>query len=118
MKKYKTWEALKMITENPKLIFRYTDETLDNGNYIEIKATPSGNNFSHVNKYGSGQHDSNFLKREWTLINDDENIGECQNSFKEGYLKALEDFNVSKLIELAVNQKILIVKEDNPGIIE
>jgi len=81
MKKYETWEAIKMITENSKLKFRQIGE-FENNNYIEL--SNNDGHMVHINAYKSGQCDSDFLNRQWTLVKEPVSFIEAIHAFKEG----------------------------------
>jgi hypothetical protein len=89
-KLYKTWEALKILTENPNQKFRRYLE--DGSNYLEIYRGNSGALF-HVNAFGSDQEDAKFLEREWELVEEPVSFMEAVEAGMEGKLIRSEEFN-------------------------
>jgi len=69
MKDYETWEAIKILTESPETTFRQVGD-FERGNYIEL--SNKNGMLVHLNAYKSGQCDSKFIERKWTLTNEKE----------------------------------------------
>jgi hypothetical protein len=80
MKKYKTWEVIKMLTENPTLRFKTYEDTLfaSTGGYIYFERKGYGKDC------GAGRLEGNvYLTEEWELIQQPIPIQEAARLFDE-----------------------------------
>ena len=93
MKKYKTWEVIKMLTENPTLIFK-----LENTGYgmAKIRKMIIRNGYFHCVSYnhdcdrieyslGQGNFNGNIdISSEWTLVQEPVSFMEAIKAYHEG----------------------------------
>lgn len=79
MKKYKTWEAIKMMTENPVLRFRYSCE-LSLGEKVEVEIFVD--NYRLIN-FNCAYLDPEF---EWEIVLEPIEFRKAVEAFNKGYI--------------------------------
>lgn len=111
MKKYKTWEAFKMLTENPKLQFKLhvtdnikrilkcRDDYFFCLEYMDGKLTPKEN-------YGGNFNGNVSLDEEWTLINQE-----------VSFTHAIEEWQNGKTIYCILSNTKIIYNHEHDGLL-
>lgn len=92
MKTYKTWETIKMLTENPNLIFKCVKDATNDllTNEIEVSANKGG----YIDDIAI--HGVTFnIKEEWILVQQPVN-----------FMEAIEAYEKGKIVNCQVENKI------------
>lgn len=104
MKTYKTWEAIKILTENPSLEFIRADVHTEDTNYLKLSVdtvntpTYTGKKLRYRNKWDSNQDFSDALNAIWTLVKQPVDFMTAIKAYDEGKTIICERSNLPKTI--------------------